>query len=79
MSTATLERLRSEILALPESERVYLTQALVQSLGGPGVADNADVWQQEMEKRIAQIDAGQARFLDRESFKDFMRTRAGND
>ena len=75
MAAETLERLRSQVMTLSEAERAELAHELVKSLDGPQDNDVADAWDREILRRIAEVDAGQAKFLDREEFRRKMRTR----
>ena len=79
MSNLTLEKLRSEVLRLPESERAELAHELVKSLDAPIDADAADAWDREILRRLAQIDAGTARLVDRDELRRRMRARVGAD
>lgn len=78
MSTTTLERLRSELLTLSEAERAELANELVKSLDGPADEGVEEAWNQEIVRRIAQIDSGQARLLDRDEFRKRIRARIGS-
>ena len=53
-------------LALPEDDRAKLAEKLVESLDGDVSADAEDAWAAEIERRLARIDAGQARLLSME-------------
>ena len=75
MSTATIERLRFQALGLPESERAALAYELIKSLDAPADEDVGDAWGREARRRIALIDSGQAKLLDREEFRKRMRAR----
>ncbi len=75
MSNFTLEKLRSEVLRLSESERAELAHKLVKSLDAPIDADSADPWDREILRRLAQIDAGTARLIDRDELRRRMRAR----
>ena len=77
MSNATLERLRSEVLALPEPERAELAHELVKSLDAPGDSDAADAWDSEILRRLSEIEAGTARLVDRDELRRRMRARLG--
>jgi putative addiction module component (TIGR02574 family) len=73
MSSPALEKLRSEVMRLPESERAELAHDLVKSLDSPIDLDAADAWDQEILRRLAQIDAGTARLVDRDELRRRMR------
>ena len=53
-------------LALPEDDRAKLAEKLVESLDGDVSADAEDAWAAEIERRLARIDAGQAKLLSME-------------
>ena len=78
MSSNTLEKLRSQVLNLPELERADLAHELIKSLDAPEDKDIDAAWDQEIERRISQIDAGQAKLLDREEFRKKLQDRIGN-
>lgn len=75
MNDATLERLRAEVLALAEPERAELAHLLVQSLDLPADPDAAAAWEQEIQRRLAKIEAGTAQMIDREELRRRMRLR----
>jgi len=58
MSTYTMEQLRSQVLTLSEPERAELAHELIKSLDAPADEGVEDAWDQEIIRRIAQIDAG---------------------
>ena len=78
MSSTTLEKLRSEVLGLPEAERAELAHELVKSLDLPVDSDAADAWDREIVRRLAEIDAGTARLVDRDELRRRMRARLGS-
>lgn len=65
MTSATLEKLRSEALTLPEEERAELAHDLMKSLDAPADPGAADAWDIEIVRRLAEIDAGTAKLVDR--------------
>lgn len=69
MSTDTMRKLRSEALMLPEPGRAELADALVESLDAPADTDVADAWDKEIARRLAEIDTGTAKLIDRDEFK----------
>jgi putative addiction module component (TIGR02574 family) len=75
MSSLTLERVRSEALDLPESERAELAQNLVASLDGPPESDVEKAWDAEILRRLAEIDSGTAKLVDRQEFSRRLRDR----
>jgi putative addiction module component (TIGR02574 family) len=77
MSTETLSKLRSDALSLPEAERAELAHALVKSLDAPADNDARDAWDEEIMRRLAEVDAGTATLLDRAEFQRRMQARIG--
>ncbi|MDO8335732.1 MAG: addiction module protein [Candidatus Saccharibacteria bacterium] len=77
METETLNKLRSEVLMLPEAERAELAHALVKSLDAPDDADALETWDKEILRRLAEIDAGTAKLIDRDEFRRRMQARIG--
>ncbi|MEN8260610.1 MAG: addiction module protein [Pseudomonadota bacterium] len=75
MGTETLRKLRSEALMLPEAERAELAHALVMSLDAPTDADATEEWDKEILRRLAEIDAGTAKLIDRDEFRRRMQAR----
>ena len=75
MGNPNLEKLRAEVLRLSDPDRAELAQQLVASLVGtpdPGVEG---AWDAEVLRRIAEIDAGTAKLIDRAEFSRRMRVR----
>jgi len=66
MTTAELEALRSEALALTNRERAQLASDLVASLDGPADSGLAEAWDIEICKRINEIEANLALTLEPE-------------
>lgn len=77
MGTETLNKLRSEALMLSEVERAELAYALVKSLDAPIDMGVSEAWDKEIQRRLAEIDAGTAKLIDRDEFRRRMRTRIG--
>ena len=78
METETLRKLRSEVLMLSEAERAELAHALVKSLDAPTDADATEAWDKEIMRRLAEIDAGTAKLIDRDEFRRRMQARIGS-
>ena len=78
MASQIVERLLKEALGLPEAERAEMARNLVKSLDGPADATAADDWDQEIGRRIEQIDAGTARSIDRQEFSRRLKDRVGS-
>jgi len=66
MTTAQLETVRTEALALSETERARLASDLVASLDGPADPGLAHAWDLEICKRINEIEADPALTLEPE-------------
>jgi len=79
MATEALERIRTQVLDLTETERAELAHELITSLDDPGEDSVEDAWDREILHRISLIDSGQAKLLDREEFRRKMRARYEND
>ena len=75
MGNTTLEKLRSEVLGLPEPERAELAHELMKSLDLPVDHDAGDAWDKETLRRLAEIDAGTARLIDRDELRRRIRAR----
>ena len=75
MATESLQRLRSEMLALSKTDRAALAHDLIRSLDAPQDEGVAGAWDREIERRIAEIDAGQAELIDRAEFRRRMRAK----
>ncbi|WP_405230380.1 addiction module protein [Lentisalinibacter sediminis] len=75
MGTATLDKLRSEALALSELERAQLAYELVRSLDQPADADAGSAWDKEILKRLRSIDAGTAKLVDRDELRSRLEQR----
>ncbi|MDZ7736639.1 MAG: addiction module protein [Gammaproteobacteria bacterium] len=69
MTAEPLQSLRSQILALSEAERAELAHDLIQSLDAPRDNGAEEAWDQEISRRIGEIDAGQAELVDRAEFR----------
>jgi putative addiction module component (TIGR02574 family) len=78
METETLSKLRSEVLMLSEAERAELAHALVKSLDAPTDTDATEAWDKEILRRLAEIDAGTAKLIDRDEFRRRMQARLGS-
>ena len=77
MSDAILEKLRSEVLGLPDGDRAHLAHDLIRSLDSSPDPGAADAWDLEIMRRLATIDAGTAQYVDRDEMRRRMRERSG--
>lgn len=77
MTTKTLDRLRSQISTLSQSERAALAHELIMSLDGPNNDSVEQAWNDEIVRRAAKVKSGNATLLSREEFRSKMRARLG--
>ncbi len=75
MTAEALERIRSEMLVLTKAERAELASELIKSLDSPGETGVDAAWEEEIQHRIAEVDAGEAELHDREELSRRMRSR----
>ena len=78
MTTETLNQLRTQISTLSKPERAALAREIIAGLDG--VRDHAveHAWDDEIMRRMAQVESGQAELLTRDDFRQKMRSRIGN-
>jgi putative addiction module component (TIGR02574 family) len=69
MASFALEQLRTKALALSESERAELAHELVASLDGEAEAGAGAAWDEEILRRLDEVERGTAQFVTREEFK----------
>jgi putative addiction module component (TIGR02574 family) len=67
-----------EALSLPEEERAELAQDLMASLDAPADADATEAWDKEILRRLAEIDAGTAKLIDRAELRRRIQQRLRN-
>jgi putative addiction module component (TIGR02574 family) len=75
MSNTPLAKLRSDALRLSEEERAELARDLMKSLDAPPDSDASDAWDKEILRRLAEIDAGTAKLVDRGELRRRMQQR----
>jgi len=78
MSSEKLEKLRSEALQLPDGERAELAYELLKSLDAPADADTAEAWEQEILRRLTEVESGTATLIDREELRRRVARRRGS-
>lgn len=78
MNTELLDKLRSQISTLPASQRAALARDIIVSLDGPPEHDVAAAWDDEIMRRIAQVETGHAHLLTREELRQQTHGRIGN-
>jgi len=66
MSNATLNKVRSEALELPHSDRAALARDLLSSLDGPPDRDVDQAWGKEIERRLDEVESGRTHTIDAE-------------
>jgi putative addiction module component (TIGR02574 family) len=79
MSGTTLNKIRAEALGLTEDERAELARDLIASLDAPADPDTATAWDAEIARRVAEIDSGTAKLIDRAELRRRMQQRISND
>lgn len=77
MAETDLSRLRAAALMLPEAERAALAHALVKSLDAPADSDIAQAWEEELLRRLNEIDSGSARLIDRGELRRRLQAHIG--
>jgi len=77
MGAENLDKLRAQALELPADERAELAHSLMKSLDGAPETGVAEAWDQEVLRRLAAIEAGTAKLVDREELRRRMRARLG--
>ena len=63
---------------LPESARAKLAHSLVTSLNAPVDAKATEEWDKEILRRLAEVDSGTAKYIDRDEFQKHMHMRLNN-
>lgn len=61
--TETAVRLRETLMTLPEEDRAWLAAELAASLDGPADAGVAEAWDEEVQRRIADVRTGKAKLV----------------
>jgi putative addiction module component (TIGR02574 family) len=78
MSGTTLNKIRAEALSLTDDERAELARDLIASLDAPADPDAANAWDAEIARRVAEIDSGTAKLIDRAELRRRIQQRIGN-
>jgi putative addiction module component (TIGR02574 family) len=60
----TMQKLKDQVLALPEHERAELVYDVIASLDGPADENVEEAWAREIESRLAELEAGTAQTVD---------------
>jgi putative addiction module component (TIGR02574 family) len=58
-----LAELKEKAAQLPEPERAALALSLIESLDGPADEDAEEAWAREIERRIGEIERGEAKLI----------------
>lgn len=75
MAGQTLQKVRSDALDLSEADRAELAYTLVLSLDGPVDEGVSQAWEEELTRRMGEVDAGTATLVDRAEHARRMRER----
>jgi len=52
-----------QALRLSEAERLEVAEAIYESMEGPGDADAAEAWAEEIQRRLGEIDSGRVKLV----------------
>ena len=74
---STLSDLKKKAAQLPEKERAELALSLIESLDGPADPDVEEAWAQEIERRVRQVEKGEAELIPAEEVFARIRRRLG--
>jgi putative addiction module component (TIGR02574 family) len=74
---STLSDLKKKAAQLPEQERAELALSLIESLDGPADPDVEEAWVQEIERRVRQVEKGEAELIPAEEVFARIRRRLG--
>ena len=64
-----------EIFLLPAEQRAKLALELIRSLDSEHDADAADAWDEEIERRAAEVEAGTAETMTLDEYRSHVRAR----
>lgn len=70
MTTAVTEAILGSALQQPETDRACIAEALIASLDVPADREIERAWQHEIDKRLAEIDAGVVKCVPWEEVRD---------
>jgi len=74
---STLSDLKKKAAQLPEHERAELALSLISSLDGPADPDVDEAWAKEIERRVRQLEKGDAKLIPAEDVFAQIRRRLG--
>jgi len=72
MGNDTIQKLKTEALALPEDERAALALLLMRSLDRPVDGEAGQAWDEELKRRVSCVREGTAVVVDREELRKRM-------
>lgn len=75
MMTPDLEAILNQAKSLSEPERARLAHDLLATLDGQPDADAATAWEQEVRRRLAEVEGGTANTISREELTDRLNNR----
>jgi putative addiction module component (TIGR02574 family) len=73
----TLAELKQKASQLSEAERADLALSLIESLDGPADPDVEEAWRIEIERRIGEVDRGEAQLIPGDEVFAKLRRRLG--
>lgn len=73
--TQAAEEILQQALQLPEEDRERIAEALWRSIDGDTLEEVEEAWKVELERRVAEIDGGRARFVSGDEFMTGLRAR----
>lgn len=74
---STLSDLKKTAAQLPEQERAELALSLIESLDGPADPDVEEAWAQEVERRVREVESGEAALIPADEVFARIRRRLG--
>jgi len=72
-----LADLKEKAAQLPEPERAELALSLIESLDGPADEGVEEAWDREIERRVGEIERGEAKLIPAEEVFTRLRRRLG--
>jgi len=75
MASSAMEQIRKEVFELSIEERAALAHDLVASLDGQLEAGAVEQWDQEILRRLDEVESGNALVIDRNEFSRRLRER----
>jgi putative addiction module component (TIGR02574 family) len=77
--TRQTRELLQQALALPENERMALVRVLIESLDDESEVDVEQAWEEEVSRRIADLDSGKARTVSWKEVQERIAARLSHD